>query len=58
MIDLSEARSFPRDPFSTSPIPEKAGIYAMYHDTHSLALNKDVPDDLNLNKIDYKKHVA
>lgn len=58
MIDLSVVRAFPSDPFSTSPIPERAGIYAMYHDTHSLALNKDVPVDTDLNEIDYKKHVA
>ena len=54
MIDLSEARSFPKNPFSTSPIPvKKPGIYAMYDHNNLLSLGKDVPTNP-----DYTKNVA
>lgn len=42
MIDLSEARSFPKDPFTTGSISDKPGVYVMYNHNHKLALGKDV----------------
>lgn len=52
MINFSEARSFPENPFII-PIPEgKRGIYAMYHNS-LLSLGKDLPTNP-----DYTKNVA
>ena len=58
MIDLSEARSLRKDPFSTSQLPTQPGIYAMYDHNHSLGLSKDVSANINLERVDYTKHVA
>lgn len=58
MIDLSVVRAISKDPFSTSPIPKNAGIYVMYHGTHSLALGKNVSPNINLERIDFTNNVA
>ena len=58
MINLIEARSLRKDPFSTSQLPTLPGIYAMYDHNHSLGLSRDLTANINLERVDFTKHVA
>lgn len=58
MINLFEARSLRKDPFSTRQIPTRPGIYVMYDHGHALALGKNVLPSINLDSVDFTDNVA